>query len=105
VAALAMLPVILRQGWENARLVVRPRLSLRAGTRNPKCSAGAQEGDQLAFERSTTLDEQRLVDRLVADPHGLIIGEVDFEPVSDLLRAPGRGPSTVTTVRLVATGP
>ncbi len=42
---------------------------------------------ELAFERTTGLDEQRLVDRLVADAHGLIIGEVDFQPVRDVLRA------------------
>lgn len=31
-------------------------------------------GDQLTLERTTTVDERRLVDRLVTDAHGLIKG-------------------------------
>ena len=65
----------------------------RAG--HPQRPAGAQARDQLTLERAAALDVQRLVDRLVADAHGLIIGEVDPEPVRDLLRAPRRRPSPV----------
>ncbi len=53
-------------------------------------SAGAQARDELPLERATSLDVKGLVDRLVADPHGLIIGEVEQESTGDLLRTPGR---------------
>ena len=46
-------------------------------------------------------DIQRLVDRLVRDPHRLIGGEVDRQPAGDLLRAPGGGPAPVLAARLV----
>ena len=36
--------------------------------------AGAQASGQLALERAASLDVERLVDRLVGDPHRLIIG-------------------------------
>lgn len=71
----------------------RPRLSKRP--------PGAQAGDQLTLERTTALDEQRLVDRLVADAHGLILGEVGLQPVRDLFRAPCCRPPPVLPVRLV----
>ena len=57
------------------------RAVLRASPWLAQCAAGSQAGDELAFERTTALDEQRLVDRLVADAHGLIIGEVDLQPL------------------------
>ena len=77
------------------------RLVPRPGSRLAQRPAGAQAGDQLTLERAAALDEQRLVDRLVADAHGLIIGEVDHQPVRDLLRAPGRRPTAGPPVRLV----
>ncbi|CCH70969.1 hypothetical protein BN10_720048 [Phycicoccus elongatus Lp2] len=77
------------------------RLVPGPGSRLPQCAARAQTGHQLALEPATALDEQRLVDRLVADPHGLIIGEVDLQPVRDLFRAPRRGPSPVRPAGLV----
>ena len=80
---------------------VRPGLALGPGARDAQRPAGAQTGDQLALERAAALDVERLVDRLVADPHGLIIGEVDLEPVRDLLRAPRRHPAPVLAMRLV----
>jgi hypothetical protein len=42
--------------------------------------AGAQARGQLAGQRAAALHEQRLVDRLVGDPHRWIIGEVDVQP-------------------------
>ena len=39
--------------------------------------AGAQTRRQLAAQRATALHVQGLVDRLVRDPHRLIIGEVE----------------------------
>ena len=70
---------------------VRPAWPLGAGSRHPQRPAGAQTGDQLALERAAALDVERLVDRLVADPHRLIIGEVDRQPVAR--SAPGSTPS------------
>src|SRR4029077_13494597 len=45
--------------------------------------------------RASTLDEQGLVDSLMADAHGGVIREVDRQASSDLLRAPGTRPSAV----------
>src|SRR5690606_2756794 len=52
-------------------------------------------------ERTTALDVERLVDRLVADAHGLIIREVDLQALRDLLRTPRRRPAPVLTTGLV----
>jgi len=43
---------------------------------------------ELASQGTPALDVQRLVDRLVGDPHRRMIGKVDAEPVRDLLGAP-----------------
>src|SRR5699024_8780441 len=56
-------------------------------------------------ERTTPLDEQRLIDRFVTDTHGFIIGEVDLQTISDLLGAPCRRPSPVGPVGLVQSLP
>jgi hypothetical protein len=77
------------------------RLVPRSGSRFPQRPASAQARDQLTLERATSLDEQRLVDRLVADAHGLIIREVGLQAMRDLLRAPGCRPSPVLPMRLV----
>src|SRR5512135_77235 len=77
------------------------RLVPRSGSRFPQRPATAQARDQLTLERATSLDEQRLVDRLVADAHGLIIREVGLQAMRDLLRAPGCCPSPVLPMRLV----
>src|SRR4051794_31662912 len=71
----------------------------------PQRPARAQAHHQLPVERATPLDEQRLVDRLMADAQGRIIGELALEPVADLLRAPRRRPSPVLPVRLVQSLP
>src|SRR4051794_8584854 len=69
----------------------------RASPRNAQRPARSQAGDELALERSAALDVQRLVDRLVRDPHRVIIGEVHRQPVCDLLGAPGLGPAPILT--------
>ena len=48
--------------------------------------AGAQRGLHLALQPATGLEVQRLVDRLVAHAHALIVWIVLDEPVRDLLR-------------------
>src|SRR5699024_10597902 len=67
----------------------------------PQCPARAQTGDQFALESTTGLDEQRLVDRFVADTHGLIIRVIELQPVGDLLRAPRPRPPSISPVRLI----
>ena len=59
-----------------------------AGTGNSQRPAGAQACHQLAAQGAAALDVEGLVDGLVRDPHGRIIGVVDAESVGDLLRAP-----------------
>ena len=70
-----------------------PRFAQRA--------TGAQAGHQLTLERAASLDVERLVDRLVADAHVDIVGEVEDQPPGDLLWTPGRGPAPIGAVRLV----
>jgi hypothetical protein len=43
-------------------------------------SPGAKARHQLTLERAPALDVERLVDRLVADTHVLIMGEVNDQP-------------------------
>src|SRR3954464_9586591 len=76
-----------------------------SGPRDAQRPAGAQARGQLAGQRAATLHEQRLVDRLVGDPHRRIIGEVDPQPGGDLLRAPCARPPAVLATRLVAALP
>jgi hypothetical protein len=63
--------------------------------RHPQGAAGAQAGDQLAFQRPAALDVEGLADRLVRHAHGLIIGEAGPQPAGDLLRAPAGRPAPV----------
>lgn len=74
-------------------------------TWHPQGAASTQAGDQLAFQRSTALDIEGLVDRLMRDPHRLIIRELDRQPACDLLWAPGGGPAPVLAARLVPAVP
>ena len=55
--------------------------SFRPGSRHSQGPTGPQAGGQLSAQRSAALDEESLVDGLVGYPHGLIIGEIDHEPV------------------------
>ena len=57
---------------------------------------------QLTFARATALDVERPVDGLVADRHGLVIGEIDLQAFRDLFRAPSLHPAPVTSMGLVA---
>jgi hypothetical protein len=51
-----------------------------SGSWHSQCSSGAQARAQLATQRTPALHIQRLVDRLVRDPHGLIMREIDRGP-------------------------
>ena len=74
---------------------MRPRVPFRAGPWDTQRPAGAETGNQLTFERTPTLDIQTLVNSLMADPHGLIIGEVDLETLRYLLRTPRQHPAPI----------
>src|SRR3977135_4637936 len=65
------------------------------GSRHSKHTAGSQTGRQFATQRASTLDEQGLVDSLMADAHGDVIREVDRQASSDLLWTPGTRPSAI----------
>jgi len=84
---------------------VSPRFALCPGSRNPQRSPGPQTQDQLALQRPSALDVERLVNRFVADPHRVIIGELDPKPPRDLLRTPPSHPTAITPMRLVPTDP
>jgi transposase len=59
----------------NHHLVGHERLAaaLGAGARDAQRPAGLQAGDELTLERAAALHVQSLVDRLVGDPHRLLI--------------------------------
>src|SRR6266542_272595 len=77
---------------------------LRARPRHPQRAPGPQTGDELTLERASALHVQGLVDRRVRDPHRLIIGEVDPEPICDLLWTPRLRPAPVLTATVPTTG-
>jgi len=62
---------------EYVRCHMGPGNAFRSRAWHPKSAAGAQAQDEFAAQRTATLDEQGLVDGFVADPHGLIIREID----------------------------
>src|SRR4051794_14015113 len=74
----------------------------RAGARDAQRTSGPQARDELALERAAALHVERLVDRLVRDPHPRIIGELQLESLGDLLRTPPAHPAAILAVRLVA---
>jgi hypothetical protein len=76
---------------------------LGPGSRHPQRPSGPQTSDEFASQRATPLDIEGLVDGLVRDAHGLILREVDPQPVGDLLGAPRRGPPPVLTAPVTLT--
>jgi hypothetical protein len=66
-----------------------------ARPRDTERTPGAEASSEFTPQSSSTLDEQRLVDRLMRDPHRRIIGEIEVEPVGNLLRAPRHRPAPV----------
>src|SRR4030095_6764154 len=63
-----------------------------ARPRHAQRPPGPQAGRQLAPQRPAPLHVKRLIDRLVADAHGLVSREVDPQAPGDLPRAPRLGP-------------
>jgi hypothetical protein len=76
-----------------------------ARPRYPQRTAGAQAGAQLPAQRPAALDVERLIDRLMRDPHGLIIGEIDPQAVGDLLGAPRGGPPSMLSAAVPTPDP
>src|SRR5271170_1487049 len=69
--------------------------SARARPRYPERPPGAQARRQLAPQRASSLNEQRLIDGFMANAHGLIVREVDRESAGYLLWAPGVCPPPI----------
>ena len=83
---------------------VLPGLRTRAlGTRS--APAGAQASGELAPQSAATLNIEGLLDGLVRNPHGLIIGVIDPEPARDLLGAPCPGPPPVLAASVASSDP
>jgi hypothetical protein len=82
-----------------------PRLCSGPRSRYSQRPASAQAADQIPFERTACFDVERLIDGLVANPHSLIIGELQRQPTGDLFGTPRRHPGAITPVRLVAALP
>lgn len=66
--------------------------SAGARPRHAQRPPGAQTRCQLAAQRAASLHIQRLVDGLVADAHGGILGEIVREALGNLLGTPRPGP-------------
>lgn len=54
---------------EYVRTHVSPRNPFRSCPRHPQSTTSARAHDEFAAQHTTTLDEEGLVDGLVADPH------------------------------------
>ena len=76
-----------------------------ASPRRAQRPPGAQAGRQLTAQCPPPLDVQRLVNRLVRDPHRVIVGILDPEPMGDLLRAPRCRPMSVLAAAMTSTTP
>ena len=74
------------------KAAVAPRCPVPGSPQRPTCP---QASGQFAAQRSPALDIQRLIDRLVGHAHRLIIGEVQAQPLRDLLRAPALSPTAI----------
>ena len=77
------------------------------GTRpgNSKRPPSPQTRDQCPSQCTAALHVERLVDGLVGDPHRIILGKIDSEPVSDLLRPPRTLPASLLAVPVPPTDP
>jgi hypothetical protein len=67
-----------------------------ARPRDAEDTPGTKASGEFTMQSSSALDEQRLVDRLMRDPHGWIIGEIELEPVGNLLGAPRGRPASAS---------
>lgn len=84
---------------------VRPRACFTRARGDAKRPPGPQAGDEFALEGTAALDVERLVDRLMADVHRLILRKLGSESSGDLLRTPSGSSCPVATVGFVAALP
>jgi hypothetical protein len=80
-------------------------LTTCASPRDPERPPSAQAGRQLAPQRASPLNEQRLMVCFMADAHGLIVRKVNREPAGDLFWAPGICPPAVLPPPMSTTFP
>lgn len=80
---------------------VRPCLGLCPGPGNAQRTAGAQAAHQLALKRAASLNVEGLVNGFMRDTHGLIIGEVDLQPIGNLFGWPAINPFAITAMRFI----
>ena len=66
--------------------------------RKTKGASRTQTGRQLPAQRTASLNIQGLIDRLMADAHGRILGVIKPEPMRDLFGTPGYRPTPALTV-------
>ena len=71
---------------------VIPRSATNSSSGDAQRSPGSQTRHELTLQGSTSLDVEGLIDGLVTDPHGLIIGELDRQATSVVVPDPGNGP-------------
>src|SRR5919107_1657856 len=67
----------------------------RAGPRDAQSPPAPQAGGQVTAQGSAALNEQRLIDGLMADAHRLVLRKVEPQAASDLFRTPRRSPASV----------
>ena len=77
----------------------------RARPRHSQRSASPQALRQLALQRASALNVERLVDRLMADAHRRVIRIVEPQSLGDLLWAPCQAPSSAPASPVPSTFP
>src|SRR5688572_20459262 len=77
----------------------------RPGARSPQRPTSTQTGRQLPSQRAPALNVEGLVDRLVRDPHGQIMREVDAQSAAYLLRAPASAPAPIRSAAMAPSLP
>src|SRR5688500_8996415 len=73
--------------------------------RDAQSPPAPQAGGQVTAQGSPALNEQRLVESLMAEAHRLVLRIVEPQAPSDLLRTPRRGPSSVLPAPVTAALP
>jgi hypothetical protein len=76
-----------------------------AGPRRSQCPSGPQACGQVSPQCASALNEERLINGFVADPHVLVIREVYHQTPGDLLRTPCPGLSTSLSLAMTASIP
>jgi hypothetical protein len=75
------------------------------GARNPEGPSSAKARGQFPLQGSTSLDVERLIDRLMADPHRRVLRKVKLQPSRYLFRAPSYCPPPCLSWAMTPTFP